>query len=121
MDVLFSAADLVRALGDVDRATTYTIEVLDLARGLDDAPRIARALHGLLGESAMTAEEPERPNSTRRRSQLVVRRGRTERAPSQISDSPHCSKARMDAPRRCPRKRSHSSVNVDIRAVCASL
>jgi tetratricopeptide (TPR) repeat protein len=46
----------VRDLGDVDRATAYTVEALDLARGLDDAPRIARALHEL-GESAMFAEE----------------------------------------------------------------
>jgi predicted ATPase len=56
MDVLFFAADFVRDLGDVDRATAYTIEALDLARGLDDAPRIARALHEL-GESAVAAEE----------------------------------------------------------------
>jgi len=56
MDVLFSAADFVRGLGDVDRATAYTIEALDLAREVDDAPRIARALHEL-GESAVAAEE----------------------------------------------------------------
>ena len=56
IDVLFSAADLVRDLGDVDRATSYTIEALDLARGLDDSSRIARALHEL-GECAMFAEE----------------------------------------------------------------
>jgi predicted ATPase/class 3 adenylate cyclase len=56
IDVLLSAADFVRDLGEVDRATSYTTEALDLARGLDDRSRIARALHEL-GECAMFAEE----------------------------------------------------------------
>jgi predicted ATPase/class 3 adenylate cyclase len=56
VDVLFSAADFVRDLGDVDGATAYAAEALELARGLDDGSRIGRALHEL-GESAVAAEE----------------------------------------------------------------
>ena len=84
IDVLFSAADLVRDLGHVDRATSYTIEALDLARALDDAARVARALHEL-GESSMFAEEYERATELFEEA-IVVGRGAGKDAAGSIGN-----------------------------------